>query len=57
MSKKVVGPAICALLLALCSSAEAQQPKTVFRVGYLSVLDPVTDTRIEGIRQIGRAHV
>jgi putative ABC transport system substrate-binding protein len=40
-----------AMLPALCASAEAQQPKTVFRIGYLSSFDPVTDPRIEGIRQ------
>jgi putative ABC transport system substrate-binding protein len=43
--------ALCAMLFALCVSAEAQQPKTVFRIGYLSAFDPVTDHRIEGIRQ------
>src|SRR5262245_39598871 len=37
MSKKVVGLAICVLLLALCSSAEAQQPKNVPRIGFLGV--------------------
>src|SRR5262249_18713852 len=39
------------MLLAPCSSAEAQQPKNVPRIGYLSALDPVSEsTRVEGIR-------
>ena len=29
-----------AMLFALCSSAEAQQPKKVPRIGYLSTVDP-----------------
>jgi putative tryptophan/tyrosine transport system substrate-binding protein len=35
MSKKFLGLTLCAMLFALCSSAEAQQPKTVFRIGFL----------------------
>ena len=40
-SKKVkvcgfTGFALCALLLALCISAEAQQPKKIPRIGFLS---------------------
>jgi putative tryptophan/tyrosine transport system substrate-binding protein len=39
------------LLCALCLSAEAQQPKKVPRIGYLSALDPATDSaRSEAIR-------
>jgi len=51
MSKKVVGLVICAMLFGLCSSAEAQQPKNVPRIGYLSVTDPTSDfARSEAIR-------
>ena len=40
-----------ALLFALCSVSEAQQPKKVPRIGYLSSSDPATEsTRSEGIR-------
>jgi putative tryptophan/tyrosine transport system substrate-binding protein len=40
------------MLLALCFSAEAQQPKKVPRIGYLTSSDPATEsTRSEGIRQ------
>ena len=39
------------MLFALCLSAEAQQPKKVIRVGYLSTFDTATDsTRFEAIR-------
>ena len=43
--------AFSAVLCALCPSAEAQQPKEVFRIGYLSAADAATEsTRSEGIR-------
>jgi putative tryptophan/tyrosine transport system substrate-binding protein len=43
---------IAAMLFALCASAEAQQAKKAFRIGYLSGTDPATDTpRSEGIRR------
>ena len=52
MRKKVVGFALCAMLFALCVPAEAQQPKKVFRIGYLSSVDQATDfPRREGIRR------
>ncbi len=39
------------MLFALCQSAEAQQPKKVPRIGYLSASDPATEsTRSEAIR-------
>lgn len=47
MKRKVTVPALCAMLLALCVSAEAQQPKKVFRIGYLSVNDAVGATESE----------
>jgi len=34
----------CAMLFALSIPAEAQQPKKIFRVGYLSSADPITDS-------------
>jgi putative ABC transport system substrate-binding protein len=41
-----------ALLFALCASAEAQQPAKVPRIGYLSALDPASEsTRSEAFRQ------
>src|SRR5262249_19664552 len=48
---KLIGVAICALLLALSLPAEAQQAKKVPRIGYLSNSDPATEsTRADAIR-------
>jgi putative tryptophan/tyrosine transport system substrate-binding protein len=47
----VVGMTLSAMLFSLCYSASAQQPKKVFRIGYLSNSDPVTESaRAEAIR-------
>jgi putative tryptophan/tyrosine transport system substrate-binding protein len=35
MRKKVIGFALCAMLFALCPSAEAQQTGKIFRLGFL----------------------
>ena len=49
--KKIILFALCAMLFALCYSASAQQPKKVFRIGYLSAQDPVLESaRAEAIR-------
>ena len=40
MKKKITVLIFCAVLLALGSSAEAQQPKKVPRIGYLSPTSP-----------------
>jgi putative ABC transport system substrate-binding protein len=52
MKKKITVLTLCALLLALCYSASAQQPTKVPRIGYLSVssLSAMAD-RIEAFRQ------
>src|SRR5262245_59206792 len=51
MKKKITFLALCAMLFALCSSAAAQQPTKVLRIGYLSNTDAATDSaRAEGIR-------
>ena len=51
MNRKIVCLALCALLFALCSSAQAQQPKKVPRIGYLSSQDSALESnRAEGIR-------
>jgi ABC-type uncharacterized transport system substrate-binding protein len=40
------------VLFALCSSADAQQPKKMQRIGYLTSSDPATESaRFDGIRQ------
>ena len=42
---------LSAVFFALCATAEAQQPKKVARIGYLSNTDAATDSaRAEGIR-------
>src|SRR5262245_52405919 len=52
MSKKVVGLAICAVLLALSVPAEAQQPEKVPRIGFLGGSSPsAISARIESFRQ------
>ena len=51
MKKKITFLALCSILVALCLPATAQQPKKVPRIGYLSSLDPATEsTRSEAIR-------
>jgi putative ABC transport system substrate-binding protein len=51
MKNKFITLALCVMLLGLCSPVEAQQAKKVARIGYLSPLDPATDSaRAEGIR-------
>jgi putative ABC transport system substrate-binding protein len=51
MKRKITVLTLYAMLLALCPSAEAQQPNKVPRIGYLSNLSPSTESaRTEGIR-------
>jgi putative tryptophan/tyrosine transport system substrate-binding protein len=51
MKKKILSFVFAAMLFALCFSAEAQQPKKVSRIGYLSAFEPTTEsTRSEAIR-------
>jgi putative ABC transport system substrate-binding protein len=51
VSKNLFGIALCAMLFALCVSAEAQQPKKFPRIGYLLGGDPTSESaRFEGIR-------
>jgi len=52
MKKKITGLTLCAMLFALCVSAEAQQPAKVPRIGYLNAVSPATGSdRIEALRQ------
>src|SRR5262249_53616902 len=44
VSKSVFWFALCAMLFALCASAEAQQVKKVPRIGYLTTTDPATES-------------
>ena len=58
MRKNVIRLALCAMLFMLCSSAGAQQPKSLPRIGYLSVLAPPSDAArfeafLRGLRALG----
>ena len=49
--KKILFVVLTILFLAAVYPAEAQQPKKVARIGYLSSTDPASDsTRVEAIR-------
>jgi ABC-type uncharacterized transport system substrate-binding protein len=51
MKKKITVLSFCAMLFALCSLAQAQQPKKVHRIGYLVAGDETIESaRFEGIR-------
>src|SRR5215510_1126603 len=56
MSHKTVSLALFAMLFALCSSADAQQPKKVSRIGYLSLglgIQPNEEAFRERLRELG----
>jgi putative tryptophan/tyrosine transport system substrate-binding protein len=50
MKKRIIGFALSAVLFGPCASAEAQQPKQIPRIGYLSGTGSETDT-FEGFRR------
>jgi len=51
MTRKIIICSLLTVFLLTVSLAEAQQPKQVFRIGYLSSSDPATEsTRAEAIR-------
>ena len=50
MKKKITVLTLCAMLFVFCGSvAEAQQPKKIPRIGYLSPLSASSDNRSEGL--------
>ena len=52
MKNKIMLLALSALLCALCVLADAQQPKKIYRIGYLSSVEPAADSPIaEAIRK------
>ena len=60
MRQKILGFALSALLLALCFPAEAQQPKKVPRIGYMTAGFPsststkeVIEAFRQGLRELG----
>src|ERR1051325_10250791 len=57
-NRKLVACITYAMLVALCISAEAQQPKKVHRIGYLPNADPASDSDRAGrlrlaLRELG----
>src|SRR5215468_2664337 len=58
-TRKSIGVALCALLLTLSFHVEAQQPKKIPRIGYLSYTLPtnnyLTEAFRQGLRQLGYA--
>jgi putative ABC transport system substrate-binding protein len=51
MTKRMIQLAVGPLLIVCGASVQAQQPKKLFRIGYLSITDAATDSpRAEGIR-------
>src|SRR5687768_14928298 len=50
-SENIFWVALCAMLLALCSSVEAQQPAKMPRIGFLLPYSPGLDVRVEAFRQ------
>jgi hypothetical protein len=55
MNQKIFALSLSAMLLALCASADAQQPKKVPRLRYLAPSDPAIDSsRSEAIRRVLR---
>jgi putative ABC transport system substrate-binding protein len=52
MNKKITVLTLCAMLLGLCGSAEAQQPTKIPRIGFLNAVSPsAVSVRIEAFRQ------
>jgi len=52
MRKKFFGLSLCSMLLALCTSAQAQQPTKIPRIGYLSASSAAAlSARVEAFRQ------
>jgi putative ABC transport system substrate-binding protein len=58
MNRKIFGFALSATLLALCVSAEAQEPKKIPQIGYqsggsASAATPRIDAFRQGLRELG----
>ena len=58
MRKKITVLALCAALVALCVSAEAQQAKKIWRIGFLSSVSAkpsahLWDAFLQGLRDVG----
>jgi len=59
-NRKFISSVICALLFALCTTAEAQQPKKIPRIGYLAATSLSANAVLieafrQGLRELGYA--
>ena len=56
MQKRIAAIGLGALLFAICCSAEAQQPKKVYRIGYITnrtEIGPNEEAFRRGLRELG----
>src|ERR1700720_2555307 len=56
MNRNIFSVALCVLLLVLCVSAHAQQPKQISRIGFMggeSARSPEVDAFRQGLRDLG----
>jgi len=58
MKKKIAVLTLCAIVLALCFPAHAQQPKKIFRIGFLdnstaSVIAVLSESFRQDLRKLG----
>jgi putative tryptophan/tyrosine transport system substrate-binding protein len=58
MKRKIINLALCAVLFALCSSVESQQPKTIAKIGVLFPSNPAATAHLleaftQGLRELG----
>jgi putative tryptophan/tyrosine transport system substrate-binding protein len=58
MKRKIINLALCAVLFALCSSVESQQPKKIAKIGLLAPSTPAAAAHLveafrQGLRELG----
>jgi putative tryptophan/tyrosine transport system substrate-binding protein len=58
MKRKIINLALCAVLFALCSSVESQQPKKIAKIAYLAPSTPAAAAHLveafrQGLRELG----
>ena len=53
MNIRIAGPALCAMLFAICSAVQAQQPRNILLVGYLAGSGSPNKAFVQGMRDLG----